>query len=627
MDRRLEGIGSHDAPLDVRAEAFVGFLPLTGNFLYCPNQFFDVVLAHHSRGVVRLVGHLLRRTLGWLDAHGNPIEEKVSVSYQELADAARISTGVIRQALDDAIESKLIRCVREGRANEKGRAGEAARYELRWDVHGLYTKDPGSFRGFFGGEGNRSPIPNDFFDRVIPNEPLAVIQVVGAVLRHTVGYQNHFGGRRQQAPLSHSYIQQFTGIRGRHHVQAAIRSALDSNYIRLVQAGTFDPRAGSKGLAAQYAVKWAEFGGNENQNTSKRLPAHSTANGDGRAQKGDQRILPKQREKVTSERREKVTENALKWLPAEHRKEVTEEKTSSKNTSQRQQQTRAAVVSALMKEGFDRRVATSLAARFAPEEIQRQIEWLPLRRASQNRLGMLRRAIDEQWAAPEGKLRTSEVSPASVFAENFYAGLAGNPRAAIAIPSDNDLNAATRLLERLAETDSDPSSVERLGRGFGEFTRTARAGQRNPLNSLAVAARSFGDQFFTAELKRSETRKANAAREQGVHRRAKLQQEYADYLARVDRNLSSSRPDDYERFLGWRSDERKRYAASRVGQKHLLAWFDSLQKKLEDVRLYFDKETLSFEAWLAARRNEGQQACESSPSSTPREVAARAPSR
>ena len=52
---------------------FQGFEPLTGNFLYCPNQFFEVCLPNYSRGVVRLVAFMLRKTLGWLDKDGNPI--------------------------------------------------------------------------------------------------------------------------------------------------------------------------------------------------------------------------------------------------------------------------------------------------------------------------------------------------------------------------------------------------------------------------------------------------------------------------------------------------------------------------------------------------------------------------
>jgi len=53
---------------------FAGFQPLTANFIYCPNQFFDVCLPNYSRGVVRLVGYILYKTLSQLDKNGNPVE-------------------------------------------------------------------------------------------------------------------------------------------------------------------------------------------------------------------------------------------------------------------------------------------------------------------------------------------------------------------------------------------------------------------------------------------------------------------------------------------------------------------------------------------------------------------------
>ena len=90
------------------SEPFSGFEHLTANFIYCPNQFFDVCLSHSSRGVVRLVAYLLRRTLGWLDKNGEPIEQDISVSYTELVEHAGISRGAIRPAIDEAIQAGLV---------------------------------------------------------------------------------------------------------------------------------------------------------------------------------------------------------------------------------------------------------------------------------------------------------------------------------------------------------------------------------------------------------------------------------------------------------------------------------------------------------------------------------------
>src|SRR6186997_415280 len=79
---------------------FHGFKPPTSNTTYTPNQFFDVVIPHFSRGVVRIVGYLLRKTLGWCDANGNPQEEEIEASYGELERKAGVSRDMIRSALD-----------------------------------------------------------------------------------------------------------------------------------------------------------------------------------------------------------------------------------------------------------------------------------------------------------------------------------------------------------------------------------------------------------------------------------------------------------------------------------------------------------------------------------------------
>ncbi|MEJ7605157.1 MAG: hypothetical protein WKF37_02575 [Bryobacteraceae bacterium] len=40
----------------------------------------------------------------------------------------------------------------------------SAHYQLRWDSRQDYCKEPSQFQGFFEGEGNRTDIPNQFFD-------------------------------------------------------------------------------------------------------------------------------------------------------------------------------------------------------------------------------------------------------------------------------------------------------------------------------------------------------------------------------------------------------------------------------------------------------------------------------
>src|SRR5688500_8187575 len=81
------------------AAKFPGFDHLCANFTYTPNQFFDVCLPHHSRGVVRLVAYMIRQTLGYCDSSGTPQRSRVQVSWSDIEREA----GLSRRAIPDAL--------------------------------------------------------------------------------------------------------------------------------------------------------------------------------------------------------------------------------------------------------------------------------------------------------------------------------------------------------------------------------------------------------------------------------------------------------------------------------------------------------------------------------------------
>jgi len=76
--------------------SFSGYPAPTSNTTYTPNQFFDVVLPRSSRGVVRLVAYLIRKTLGWSDAQGRPQEPRAYVPYRELARSGGVAESMLR---------------------------------------------------------------------------------------------------------------------------------------------------------------------------------------------------------------------------------------------------------------------------------------------------------------------------------------------------------------------------------------------------------------------------------------------------------------------------------------------------------------------------------------------------
>lgn len=362
-------------------QVFRGFEHLDANYIYCPNQFFEVCLRYHSRGVVRLVAYMLRKTLGYLDKTGSPVRQDIRISYLELSRHAGISTRAIPNALRDAESAGFIRCVTSGLANGRGQRGRAAQYRLRWSGEDDdYTNDPQQFRGFYAGEGHRTPIPNGFFDVVVHQETLAMAKVVGTVLRHTVGYQNQFGGRRPDAPLAYSYIQRFANINDRTTLSKTLKVAEQKGYIGCISKGRFDPNAGRQSCAARYAVKWLEEAMNDVK-TAETRPERSSPSRHGKIPTG----------------------NVAESRPAEDGKIPTGRKTISK-TSYKQQNVVAKShegYALLIEEGIDKKTARRLARSASLDEIRRQVQWIDFR-SPQNRPAMLRKAIEQDWREPDG---------------------------------------------------------------------------------------------------------------------------------------------------------------------------------------------------------------------------------
>ena len=117
------------------------------------------------------------------------------------------------------------------------------------------TTNPTQFDGFYSGAGRWSPIPHQFFTYVIPNYTLAEIRVAGAVLRHTVGFEQKLGIRRKHHPLSVDYLQQYTMIRDRKTLTDAIAKLEGDNIIECVERGIFHP-ASDERRPTIYGPKW-----------------------------------------------------------------------------------------------------------------------------------------------------------------------------------------------------------------------------------------------------------------------------------------------------------------------------------------------------------------------------------
>lgn len=358
---------------------FAGFDPLNSNYVYCPNQFFDVCIPHCSRGAVRIIAYVLRQTLGWLDENGIPLRQEIQVSYSELIERAGVSRGAIGPALQEAVDAKFIRAVQRGSPKSRKNSGQSATYSLQWNEGDIYSNDPANFNGLFSGEGNRTPVPNQFFDRVVCSEPLAVIKVVGTVIRQTVGYQNQFGGRRTSHPLSFTAIQRLSKISDRKTVTEAIRLAQQNGFIECVEQGCFSHKK-SQRRPAVYRVRWLQ-NSEKSDIGSKSPPA--------------------------SDRFKNPTRIGSESPPVDRSKIPTSNKRKCSNESKKQQSTVAAeLIGRLIGQGIDRHTARQLVEERGVEVAGNQLEWIDARHPRENRPGMLRKAIEEDWEIPAAiKLR------------------------------------------------------------------------------------------------------------------------------------------------------------------------------------------------------------------------------
>jgi len=235
---------------------FEGFKLPQSNTTYTPNQFFDLVLRDaKTTGIVRAVAYVLRKTLGWSNPDGSPQETDIITDYRHLMAEAGISRAKIRESLDVCLAKNYLTCIRKAQPDQHGKRSVSALYCLAWDDDGEYTKDPEQFSGFFAGEGNRTYIPNQFFDLVIPNENLSVIKVIGAIIRHTIGFQNRYGHRRQEVSMSVSHLMRVTKMQ-RQAVRLALKRAFELGCITKIEAGSFDFSSEQANKATTYGLNW-----------------------------------------------------------------------------------------------------------------------------------------------------------------------------------------------------------------------------------------------------------------------------------------------------------------------------------------------------------------------------------
>ena len=522
---------------------FRGFPEFRSNVLYCPKQFFTVVVPHSSVNCIRVVAHMLRKTLGWVDENGDPLQEQHAFSYRDLEQAAGVSHSRLGEALDDALKFNFIRRVQKARVQIQGVRAKSAAFELRWD-ESSYTDELTSFQGFYlqpsytdeAGQNRigRKNIPNIFFDYLIREENRALIRVVGTLLWYSIDWGKG-GERRTTVRKSLRDLVELTQL-AKGSVVRALDEAIEKGYIERVEPGVFDLAGNQQGSITVYGINWTT----DYTYTYEGL-AVSVLNQDERSQ-NETRGIPLNAPKMRhGGRSQNETRNAPKTRHAERSQNETIRitKTDIPNTLINNSSISPAPLAgsvavakeALVNAGFDRKTAADLASKHTPEAILRQIASLPQRRSTKNPLGMLRQAITENWAPPvEPKTTDVGSSLGGRFAAHFYAGYHGNAATPVSEPSVSDAEAAERFVGKLLQVSSNPEEVPAWGRQFGELVAYAHGQKRQSLPALRLAIQRHGDDFYSRfkdSIERQAKRAVQVAHQQHYE---KFQGAYQNYL-------------------------------------------------------------------------------------------------
>jgi hypothetical protein len=545
---------------------FRGFPEFRSNVLYCPKQFFTVVVPHSSVNCIRVVAHMLRKTLGWVDENGDPLQERHQFTYREFEERAGVVHSGLQKAVDEALKAGFIRRAQRARIQAAGVQAKSASYELVWDEDN-YTDDLSDFKGFYlqpsyldqSGQNRigRKNIPNIFFDYLIREENRALIRVVGTLLWYSIDWGKG-GERRTTVRKSLRDLVELTQL-AKGSVVRALDEAVEKGYIERVEPGVFDLAGNQQGSVTVYGIKWTteytyspegviesigllgEHSKNETRLPVSNAPKMRHGQSDGTLQKRD-----------TGEHSKNETRNAPKTRHGERSKNETIRitKTDIPNTSISNNSSSPAATSpsvaaaeeALLEVGFDKKTAKDISTSAPLEVILRQVASLPLRTATKNPLGMLRRAIEENWALPpEGKTTDVGSSRGQVFAASFYAGYHGNDDAPVSDPSPADSVAAEKFVSRLLAFWADPEQVDSWGRSFGSLVAYKHGKIRQSFPALRPAIQQHGDDFYSRLRKDRET-KARQARELARSEHyEKFAPVYLDYLrAELARNEAAN---------------------------------------------------------------------------------------
>lgn len=612
----LQGTEYRETPRKATA-VFHGYPPPYSNTIYAPNQFLSVVLPNASLNCIRLVAYLIEKALAWADGEDEPTDGLAWVPYSLIAKESCVSRSKLQSAIDEALDSRYIVAERFGKPIEPRQEGYPANYSLKWSTDRPYTEDPDEFDGFFGTpdgkDGNRTHIPKSFFEHTIPDETRAVIQVVGAIMRYTIGFELRRGYRRRVVKMSWRRLQDETNIGSPNTLKDALDRATKGSHIEVLEEGIFDPKAGANSRPAVYTLKWTDgayMGETKrpevvelDQALEQRFPKLK------RALPKTEAALSQNNSGTSFPEVKRSLQNAVPETEAEHVPKVNRETSQNRsdieitllnNSSKPHQQERCAadderdeivfdLIQTMRGHGLSYAVAKELTEKASATVIRDQCEWIDQRVKLRNKQGALRTAILENWPRPG---QTSDIARTEeeVFIEGFYQGWSGGSEEGLVPASQSEVPAATRLLKSIRTRIQDIEPRE-AGKRFGQYAWKNERESKKPIAAFIIQARNHGMAFVEglSEKIRSEKQAAlKKAREQHEEHYQKGYEQYIDDLVAL---VATEHPEVFDEFIQMEDAERERKKRFRSGSERamqmLMEYFERPESRRERFMEFF----------------------------------------
>jgi hypothetical protein len=280
----------------------------------------------------------------------------------------------------------------------------------------------------------------------------------------------------------------------------------------------------------------------------------------------------------------------------------TQEATAADSTTIPPPAAAASAFELLAKAGFDPPTAQRLARRRPLEVIQRQIDWLPLRHSTRNRLGLLRRAIEGDWCKPDGAPEAEDLQLGRLFARHYYAAYHANAGEPATEPLAKDAQMAAHFVERLMGLESAQGKVPDWGRRFGARMREKHRNDSRARPHLSAALVLYGDEFLRFLRQEASGRERALLGRSRAEREAARMPDYLDFLRAEEVRLQRIDPARYAGFTEERRRTRQRMSGGLfLASADTLARFDSETSRLLAFAEAFGDRVPDFWRWDETR--------------------------